>query len=282
MLKEVMRELEIDEKHYPVNGMQHRISAAKNELMTAEEFVAKAVSPMDKKAGARLRALPGAAAARPTRWTSTTCCVNALPAARREPGGAARRTSERFRYISVDEYQDTNHAQYRITNLLAAGARQPHGRRRRRPVDLLVARRRPAKHPRVRARLPAGRGGQARAELPLDRAHPRGRQRGRRQQPQPQAQDAVHRQRRGREDRELPRERRARRGPLHRRRDREAAARRGPPLHRLRGLLPHQRAVAPARRRAAARRRAVPHRRRHALLRPRRDPRRDGATSRPS
>ncbi len=51
---------------------------------------------------------------------------------------------------------------------------------------------------------------------------------------------------------------------------------RGPPLHRLRGLLPHQRAVPPARRRAAARRRTVPHRRRHALLRPRRDPRRHG------
>ena len=159
-------------------------------------------------------------------------------------------------------------------------SRQPDGRGRRRPVDLLVARRRHHQHPRVRARLPGGQGGQARAELPLDGADPRGSQRGGGQQRQPQAQDAVHRQRRGREDLELPGQRRARRGALHRRRDRAARARRAPRLHRLRGLLPHQRAVPLAGRRAAARRRAVPDCRRHALLRPRRDPRRDGATSR--
>ena len=31
-----------------------------------------------------------------------------------------RSYQERFRYISVDEYQDTNHVQYEIANLLAA------------------------------------------------------------------------------------------------------------------------------------------------------------------
>ena len=56
---------------------------------------------------------------------------------------------------------------------------QPVRRRRRRPVDLLVARRGPAQHPRLRARLARHRGGQARAELPLDAAHPRRRPRGR-------------------------------------------------------------------------------------------------------
>ena len=55
---------------------------------------------------------------------------------------------------------------------------QPHGRRRRRPVDLLVARGRHPQHPRVRARLPRRHGGQARAELPLDGADPHGGQRG--------------------------------------------------------------------------------------------------------
>ena len=39
-----------------------------------------------------------------------------------------------FRHVLVDEYQDTNHAQYRLLQLLACRARQPDGRRRRGPV----------------------------------------------------------------------------------------------------------------------------------------------------
>ena len=58
-------------------------------------------------------------------------------------------------------------------------APQPRRRRRRRPVDLFVARRRPAQHPRLRARLARRDGRQARAELPLDAADPRRRPRGR-------------------------------------------------------------------------------------------------------
>ena len=75
---------------------------------------------------------------------------------------------------------------------------QPVRRRRRRPVDLLVARRRPAQHPRFRARLARHRRRQARAELPLDPAHPRRRARGRLAQHRAQGQEAVDRQRRRR------------------------------------------------------------------------------------
>jgi DNA helicase II / ATP-dependent DNA helicase PcrA len=119
MLKEVMRSLEIDEKVYPVNGMQHRISSAKNELVTAEEFVAKAVSPMDKKAAlvfpryqARLKAANA--------MDFDDLLLNAYRLLSEFPA-VLRAYQHRFRYISVDEYQDTNQAQYRITNLLAAG-----------------------------------------------------------------------------------------------------------------------------------------------------------------
>jgi DNA helicase-2/ATP-dependent DNA helicase PcrA len=119
MLKEVMRELDIDEKHYPVNGMQHRISSAKNELVTAEEFAAKAVSPIDKKAAqifpryqTRLR---GANA-----MDFDDLLLNAYRLLSEFPV-VLRAYQQRFRYISVDEYQDTNQAQYRITNLLAGG-----------------------------------------------------------------------------------------------------------------------------------------------------------------
>ena len=47
-----------------------------------------------------------------------------------------------FRFVLVDEYQDTNHAQYRWLRLLCRGAPQPLRGRRRRPVDLRLPRRR--------------------------------------------------------------------------------------------------------------------------------------------
>ena len=87
----------------------------------------------------------------------------------------------RFRHILVDEYQDTNHAQYSLIRELTrpvpdpssrgprgrqrARSRAPgrrrrhprrlaHRRRRLRPVDLRLPRRRHPQHRRVRARLP--------------------------------------------------------------------------------------------------------------------------------
>ena len=118
MLKAVMAELEIDEKRYPVNGVLHRISSAKNELMSAEEFASTAVTPMDKTAAkifgryqSRMRA------ANAMDFDDLLVETHRLLADNPEVLDAYQ---DRFRYILVDEYQDTNHAQYRIVNLLAA------------------------------------------------------------------------------------------------------------------------------------------------------------------
>ena len=93
----------------------------------------------------------------------------------------------------VDEYQDTNVVQYLWLRLLAQGASQPVLRRRRRPVDLRLARRRRRQHPALRARLSRRDGDPARAQLPLDRPYPRRRGRPHRPQSQPPRQDALHR-----------------------------------------------------------------------------------------
>ena len=55
----------------------------------------------------------------------------------------------RFRYVLVDEFQDTNRAQAELVAILAEEHRQRHGRRRRRPGHLRVPRRRRGQHPRV-------------------------------------------------------------------------------------------------------------------------------------
>ncbi len=75
------------------------------------------------------------------------------------------------------------------------GAPEPLRRGRRRPVDLLLARRRHPQHPGLRARLPRRHRREARAELPLHAADPRRRACRRHQQLLAQGQEALDRER---------------------------------------------------------------------------------------
>ena len=99
-----------------------------------------------------------------------------------------------FRWVLVDEYQDTNRAQYRLLQLLSrrstatcswsatTTSRSTRFRQRRHP-----------QHPRVRARLRRHHGRAAGAELPLHADDPRRRQRDHRQQPGQQPEAPVDR-----------------------------------------------------------------------------------------
>ena len=94
--------------------------------------------------------------------------------------------------------------QRRAVSLAAAagaGAPQPVLRRRRRPVDLQLARRRGRQHPALREGFPRRPGDPAGAELPLDTAHPRRRRGADRAQRGAARQDAVDRRGRRRKGR---------------------------------------------------------------------------------
>ena len=88
--------------------------------------------------------------------------------------------------------------------------------RRRRPVDLPLARRQGREPAAVPARLPGRAAVPPGAELPLDRHDPGRRERDHRAQQRPHRQEALDRGRQGRADPALPRVQRARRGGVRR------------------------------------------------------------------
>jgi DNA helicase II / ATP-dependent DNA helicase PcrA len=118
MLKRCLRELGVDPKRYPPRAIHSKISGAKNQLVDAEmyaetqgsvfeEVVAEAFPLYEK------RMLEANAMDFDDLLVRT---VNALELFE-EVRERWRRT---FRHVLVDEYQDTNHAQYRMLQLLSA------------------------------------------------------------------------------------------------------------------------------------------------------------------
>ena len=92
-------------------------------------------------------------------------------ARRRRPPG--RRSPARFRYVLVDEFQDTNRAQAELVDAARRAAPQRDRRRRRRPGHLRVPRRGDRQHPRVRGALPGRPDRRPAPQLPVAGADPR-------------------------------------------------------------------------------------------------------------
>jgi DNA helicase-2/ATP-dependent DNA helicase PcrA len=118
MLKRCLRELGVDPKRYPPRAIHSKISGAKNQLIDSdvyaetvgsvfEEVVAEAFPLYEK------RMLEANAMDFDDLLVRT---VNALELFE----DVRKRWRRTFRHVLVDEYQDTNHAQYRLLQLLAA------------------------------------------------------------------------------------------------------------------------------------------------------------------
>ncbi|WP_165249535.1 ATP-dependent helicase [Adlercreutzia sp. ZJ141] len=119
LYKEIMAELDIDPKRFPVPALMNRISTAKNELVVPGDFEHQAIDPVGKVAArvyTRLQERLRAANA----FDFDDLLLYAFLLLKNHED-VRRAYQDRFRYIMVDEYQDTNHAQYAITKLLAEG-----------------------------------------------------------------------------------------------------------------------------------------------------------------
>ena len=181
MLKRCMAELGVDTKRYPPRAIRAQISGAKNQLVDAGAYAEAQGSVFEEIVGRGLRALREADA------RSQRDGLRRPAGPHRQRAGALRGGPRALAaHLPPRPRRRVPGHQPRPVPAAAAArrrARQPDGRRRRQPVDLRLPPRRHPQHPRLRARLPRGRGGEARAELPLDPDDPLGRQRGDRAQP---------------------------------------------------------------------------------------------------
>jgi DNA helicase-2/ATP-dependent DNA helicase PcrA len=118
MLASVLASMDIDAKRFPVSSFVHRISAAKNELIGPDAYAATASTPPEKLAAKvypvyQQRLLDANAMDFDDLLGETVRLFTEHP-------DALARWREHFSYLLVDEYQDTNHAQYQIVTMLAA------------------------------------------------------------------------------------------------------------------------------------------------------------------
>jgi DNA helicase-2/ATP-dependent DNA helicase PcrA len=117
LTKACLEELERDPKRFVPRGIHAQISSAKNQLVTPAEYAERVASFYDQTVAEvydlyQRRMFASNAVDFDDLLMLTVQVLERFPEAR-------ERWQKAFRYILVDEYQDTNHAQYRLLQLLA-------------------------------------------------------------------------------------------------------------------------------------------------------------------
>ncbi len=117
LVKRCLEELERDPKRFTPRGIHSQISNAKNTLVGPDEYTERVASFYDQTVAEvydlyQKRLFASNAVDFDDMLFLTVDVLERFPEAR-------EKWQEAFRYILVDEYQDTNHAQYRLLQLLA-------------------------------------------------------------------------------------------------------------------------------------------------------------------
>lgn len=121
VVKKVIKELNLDEKQYSPGGIRNAISNAKNQMLGPLAFEAQAGDFYQKKVAEVYKGYQNILRENNALDFDDLLLVTVSLLSEKEE--IRTRYQRRFRYILVDEYQDTNGAQYQLTTLLAGGYR---------------------------------------------------------------------------------------------------------------------------------------------------------------
>ena len=132
----VLRDADVDPKRYPVRTVLNWISNCKNELVDYETAMARAETPTEKVYAEayreyQSRLVRANALDFDDLIMTTVHLLQAFPDLREQ-------YRRRFRHVLVDEYQDTNHAQYALVRELCAELPVPEGMAAVEPPELMV------------------------------------------------------------------------------------------------------------------------------------------------
>ena len=118
VMKEMIRRLDLDPKIYKERNLLSKISAAKNEMITPNEYEKQVTRWEDRRVGEIYRAYQEQLK-KNNALDFDDLLVKTVELFRDCPE-ALDYYQERFRYIMVDEYQDTNTVQFQFVSRLAA------------------------------------------------------------------------------------------------------------------------------------------------------------------
>ncbi|PTA44426.1 DNA helicase PcrA [Micromonospora sp. RP3T] len=119
LMQLVARELDLDPKRYPARGLAAQVSNLKNELVDPEEFAGRAKGP-NERALAEAYALYQRRLREAHALDFDDLIMTTVHLLQSHPH-VAESYRRRFRHVLVDEYQDTNHAQYVLIKELVSG-----------------------------------------------------------------------------------------------------------------------------------------------------------------
>ncbi|WP_433283375.1 DNA helicase PcrA [Micromonospora sp. CA-244673] len=119
LMQLVARELDLDPKRHPARGLAAQVSNLKNELVDPEEFAGRAKGP-NERALAEAYTLYQRRLREAHALDFDDLIMTTVHLLQSHPH-VAESYRRRFRHVLVDEYQDTNHAQYVLIKELVSG-----------------------------------------------------------------------------------------------------------------------------------------------------------------
>jgi DNA helicase-2/ATP-dependent DNA helicase PcrA len=119
----VCRDLDLDPKRFPPKSFSAKISNLKNELIDEEDFAAQAADGFEKTV-AQAYAMYQSRLREANALDFDDLIMTTVNLLRAFPD-VAEHYRRRFRHVMVDEYQDTNHAQYALVRELVGTSEHP-------------------------------------------------------------------------------------------------------------------------------------------------------------